>query len=107
MHVLLDLTPAKRLIDIGSRGDRDLFPGKRKRDPLDDGGAGVDPYEVVASHGRDWAVAGRAAELMPPPARAIKPPMCWRRIRADPTRRRQTAVVPRLWPGSAHAKQRP
>jgi hypothetical protein len=43
MHVLLDLTAAKRMIDIGTGGDRDLFPGKRKRDRLDDRGAGVDP----------------------------------------------------------------
>ena len=75
MHVLLDLTPAKRLIDIGSRGDGDLFPGKRKRDRLDDGGAGVDPYEDVTSHRRDVAFAARAAEVMPPPTHAIKPPM--------------------------------
>ena len=67
MHVLLDLTPAKRLIDIGPGGDRDLFSGKRKRDRLDDGGAGVDPYEDVASHRQDSAFAARAAELMRPP----------------------------------------
>ena len=107
MHVLLDLTPAKRLIDIRPRGDRDLLSGKRKRDRLDDGGAGVDPYEDVASHRQDSAFAARAAELMWPPTHAIKPPMCRCRKRADPTRRRQSAAAPRLGPGSAHAKRRP
>src|ERR1700689_2013808 len=107
MHVLLDLTPAKRLINIGPRGNRDLLAAKRKRDRLDDGGAGVDTQQDIAGHGRDCAFAAWAAEFIRPLARAIKPPMCRRRTRADPTRRRQTAVVPRLWPGSAHAKRRP
>src|SRR6202035_4500544 len=107
MHILLYLTPAKRLIDIGSRGNRDLLAPKRKRDRLDDGGPGVDAEEDIASHGPRFPLATRAAELMPPPARAIKPPMCRRRTRADPTRRRKIAPVRRPWPGSAHAKQRP
>src|ERR1700749_987278 len=71
MHVLLDLTPAERLVDIGSGRDRDLFSAKRKRHRLDDRGPSVDPQQDIAAHWPDFAVAGAESGIMRP---ALKGP---------------------------------
>src|SRR6185437_4179236 len=105
-HVLLDLAAAEGLVDIGARGDGELLAGKRKCNRLDDGRAGVDSDENIASHGRAILLRTKA-RFMPLRARATKPPTWPRRTRAGPRAGRQTAPARRPWPGSARATRRP
>src|SRR6185312_15919021 len=105
-HVLLDLAAPEGLVDIGARGDGELFAGERKRNRLDDGGAGVDSDEDIASHWRAILLRTKA-RFMPLRARATKPPTWLRRTRAGPPAGRQTAHARQPLPGSARATRRP